>query len=100
MKKFLALLLLLLNYFVANAQISEEDPTVIWAQADTSQQVLGAQVSITVEYRSESLLIEPTDSISGALLLEGSNDTTETHIVSTRTYLLLDTGTVVFTMES
>ena len=96
MKKFLALLLLLLNYVVANAQISEEDPKVIWAQADTSQQVLGAQVSITVEYRSESLLIEPTDSISGALLLEGSNDTTETHIVSTRTYLLLDTGTVVF----
>ena len=96
MKKFLALLLLLLNYFVANAQISEEDPTVIWAQADTSQQVLGAQVIITVEYRSESLLFEPTDSISGAVLVESSNDTTETHIVSKRKYLLLDTGTLVF----
>ena len=96
MKKFLALLLLLLNYVVANAQISEEDPKVIWAQADTSQQVLGAQVIITVEYRSESLLFEPTDSISGAVLVESSNDTTETHIVSKRKYLLLDTGTLVF----
>ena len=96
MKKFLALLLLLLHCFLAEAQITEEDSTVIWAQADTTQQVLGARVSITVAYNPESLLFEPTDSIAGTVLVERSDDTTETRIVSRRTYLILDTGSLVF----
>ena len=96
MKKSVALLLLLLHCFFTEAQTITQDPEVISAKADTSQQVVGAMVTITLEYRAESVLFESPDSIAGTVLVEIANDTSETHLVSRRTYLLLDTGTLVF----
>jgi hypothetical protein len=93
MRKYVLFIAALLSALSAAGQINQStiDPSVLRAQADSSQYLVGGIVEYTLEYPLAATSFS-LDTVDGLLLLQQDLDTIDNYLKHTISFMVVDTG--------